>query len=121
MERRTFQPGDRLFREGEAGQEAYIIESGSVEISKRVGGDETRILGVSGKGEMIGEMALIDNAPRMASARAREQTVTIVVPRSSFSVRLEKSDPVVRRVLNLMIQRLRHQTDEASRRHTVVR
>ena len=121
LERRSFQPGERLFVEGEAGHEAYIIETGKVEIAKKVAGGEHCILDYSGKGEMIGEMALIDDAPRMASARATEPTAVLVVPRSEFERRLSGSDAVVRRVLQLLARRLRTQAGRVAERHTVVR
>ena len=121
MERRTFNPGDRLFVEGEVGNAAYIIEQGKVEIAKRVADGEHSVLDVSGKGEMIGEMALIDDAPRMATARATEPTVVLVVPRADFETRLENTDPVVRRVLSLLARRLRFQAARAAERQTVVR
>jgi CRP-like cAMP-binding protein len=121
VERRELKPGDRLFVEGQMGDEAYLIESGRVEISKRVGGDETAVVAILGKGEMIGEMALLDEAPRSATARVVEFTTVIVVPRRNFAERLEKSDPVVRRVIQSLVRRLREQTAANARAKTVVR
>ncbi|MEO5336711.1 MAG: cyclic nucleotide-binding domain-containing protein [Magnetospirillum sp. WYHS-4] len=121
MEKREIRPGERLFREGEPGIEAYIIESGRIEISKRIGEDETAVVAIVGKGEMIGEMALVDDFPRSATARVVEPTTVIVVPRADFEQRLSKSDMVVRRVLQILARRLRDQTDISARAKTIVR
>lgn len=121
LEKREYAPGKRLFLEGDPGTEAYIIEDGRIEISKRVGGDETVVVAVVGKGDMIGEMALIDDQPRMATARAMEPTRVIVVPRAAFAQRLEKSDPVVRKLLSIIVKRLRYQTNQNCERATIIR
>ena len=120
VERVAFDPGDRLFSEGDAGDFAYIIGSGQVDISKKVDNDEV-VVAVLGKGEMVGEMALIDDQPRAASVRATEATVAIVIPREAFEQRLAKADPVLRRMLQILIRRLRAQTDTVVRKSTVIR
>lgn len=61
--RETHSPGTVLFREGEAGEKAYYIEEGRVSI---VRGEET--IAVLGTGDIVGEMALIDDRPRTATA-----------------------------------------------------
>jgi len=66
-------------------------------------------------------MALIDDEPRMATARATEATVLLVIPRDNFTKRLEGSDPILRRLLGILIGRVRDLTREVARRTTVVR
>ncbi len=70
---RTFVPGDVLLREGDTGDAAYLIESGHVEISKMVDGRRV-VLNTLGPGAIVGEMALIDRAPRSATVTAVEQS-----------------------------------------------
>ena len=109
---RNFASGDYLFREGEPGDEAYLIKSGSVEISRRQGNRDTPLAKV-GRGGIIGEMALIDDQPRMASARALEIVETTVIPKNSFKqrlVRLQSVDPVMKRLLEVFVERIRVQT-----------
>ena len=65
--RRVFAAGTLLFAEGDAGDAAYIVESGRVSVFKTVKGRRVT-LGEIGPGGIFGEMALIDDQPRMASA-----------------------------------------------------
>jgi len=109
LERKTFQPGGTIFLEGEPADNAYLIEEGQVELTKRKDNDVV-VIGLVGRGEMIGEMALIDSALRSLSARCSEKTTVIVVPEEEFISRLDIVDPVIRRVLHLLIDRLRDQT-----------
>jgi CRP-like cAMP-binding protein len=60
--------GMLIFAQGDGGDQAYIVKSGMVEIFATADGSET-ILGVLEEGALFGEMALIDNSKRMASAR----------------------------------------------------
>ena len=69
LQRQTLQVGDRIFKEGEKGHLAYIVQSGEVEIFKVIDGVET-VPGRIGQGGIFGEIALIDSQPRMADARA---------------------------------------------------
>jgi CRP/FNR family transcriptional regulator, cyclic AMP receptor protein len=64
---REFHAGDVLFREGETGEEMYVIQSGLVQLLKRVGPDE-RALATLGRGEFLGEMAILNGKPRTATA-----------------------------------------------------
>ena len=120
LERRSFNPGDRVFREGEVGDCAYLVESGRLEISKDVA-DDVVVIGTFGKGAMVGEMALIDDVPRSATVRVVEPSVLAVIPRGTFAQRLENVDPVILQVLKLLSGRLRDQTAAAARKAPVIR
>ena len=72
--RESFSPGTLIVGEGQPGTVAYIIETGCVEISCLHGGKRV-VLAQLGPGELFGEMALIDEQVRSASARAIEPTV----------------------------------------------
>ena len=119
--RRTLNAGERLFREGEAGDNAYIVESGQIEISKRVGDNEQSVVAVVGKGALIGEMALIDGKPRAATARVVKPTVLIVIERDDLEARMKRSDPVVSRLLKVFTVRLRSETGKVANMKTIVR
>ena len=106
---RTFTAGDVIFSEGEAGDVAYLIVSGTVDILKRAG-DRDIVIGQVGPGNIIGEMALIDSQPRMATARTAEETTVNVIPREAIKARLdklEKFDPVLRRLMGMFVDRMR--------------
>ncbi|MEL0020034.1 MAG: cyclic nucleotide-binding domain-containing protein, partial [Rickettsiales bacterium] len=64
---RNLKAGDVLFREGAEGDDAYIVESGSIEISLDLPAGK-KVLATLGKGEILGEMSLIADAPRSATA-----------------------------------------------------
>lgn len=110
MEHKSFPKGEFIFRDGEVGELAFVIKEGAVDIVKEINGKET-ILGSIGKGAMFGEMALVDNKPRMASARgADDGAVLIVISRDVFKKRLEKSDPFIQSLLHAMAEKVRSLT-----------
>ncbi len=101
--------GEVLFEEGDHGNEAYLILAGTIEVFKRAGGRD-HVIATLGKGEIIGEMSLIDNQPRMASARVLDNTKLMVITQQSLNMRLhrlEQEDRVVRRLLDVLVNRLR--------------
>lgn len=102
LHRVNFSAGDIIFKEGDPGDSAYLIEEGSVEVSVS-STQHTRI----NKGELFGEIALIDQQPRTATVRALEDTVLIPIPRQLVKERLEKTDPVVRHLLLTILERYR--------------
>ena len=71
---KTFLPGDFIFREGEYGKVAYVIEEGEIELVKFTGDDYITLAEIS-KGALFGEMAIIDGSPRSGSARAKTSCV----------------------------------------------
>jgi len=109
LERRGYGPGDVIFREGDRGDCAYLVKEGSVEIYKTIDGKE-KILGAIGKGGIFGEMALVDDTPRMAFSRAVETTQLVVISRMMFNQKLEKTDPFIRGLLNIFADNIRRMT-----------
>ena len=106
LQRQTLQAGDRVFKEGDEGNMAYVVQSGEVEIFKIVDGKEV-VLGRVGQGGIFGEMALIDAKPRMAGARASKGSTIIVVTRDMFEQKLNKTDPFIRGLLNILVNSIR--------------
>lgn len=91
---RTYKPGDFIFREGDAANgEAFMIHEGKVEIRRRFG-DEERVLRVSGKGDLLGELGLFRNAPRSAHAVAAEPVTLMVIPANRLE-HLVRSNPAL--------------------------
>ncbi len=101
-----FAENDYLFEEGDVGDCAYIIESGSVELSIDKGG-KILVIATLGEGEVLGEMAIIDKRPRTATARALEETKTIAIPLDYIEQKIEAADPTVRLFLRLVMERYR--------------
>jgi len=101
--------GDILFEEGDLGDEAYLIQEGEIEVFQRIGNAE-HVIATLGKGEILGEMSLIDNQPRMASARVLDNTRLMVITQDSLRMRLhrlQQEDRVMRRLLDVLVNRLR--------------
>jgi CRP-like cAMP-binding protein len=86
--RRVFPKGTTIFKEGERADQAYILESGRVEIFKMIGGRRIR-LGVIGPHGIFGELALIDDGRRMAAAFAAEDSACLVVTREAIGHMLD--------------------------------
>lgn len=68
-----------LFREGEAGESLYVVFDGEVRISRRMSGRGEEPLAILGRGEVFGEMALVDDQVRSADARAHTEGCTVLV------------------------------------------
>ena len=101
LQRQLYGPGDEIFNEGDDGRLAYVVEEGEVEIFKTIDGNK-QVLGTVGKDGIFGEMALIDNQPRMAAARASKSTKIICVTRQIFDEKLNKADPFIRGLLKIL-------------------
>lgn len=102
---RKFKPGDVIFRQGDAGNEMYLIRSGKIKISRSAGNIE-KTLAVIKEGDFFGEMAVIDGSPRSATATAIEEVNLLIVDREAFKSQL-KDNPMIEYVLETMTRRLR--------------
>ncbi len=106
IDRRVFYAGAHIFREGAAGSEMFIVESGKVEIWKGTE-DHKKVLGYIGKNGVFGEMALIDSSTRMASALAVEETVCKVVDKTMFDKNMKTVDPFMQTVIQILTKNVR--------------
>lgn len=75
MQKRNYRSGEILFQEGQIGKAVFIIESGRVELSRRSPSGESRSLGILGAGQIFGEMALLEQLDRTATATVVEDGV----------------------------------------------
>jgi len=110
LQRRSFQAGALIFAQGQVGTRAYVVESGEVEIV-RVQGHNRRPLGKIGPGGIFGEMALIDDQPRMADAIALTACTCLVITREQFRAKLEAADPFVQGLLRIFVRNIRSMAD----------
>jgi CRP-like cAMP-binding protein len=98
--------GERVFEEGETGAEMFIIQSGEVEILK-TGDNQEHRLALLEEGDFFGEMAILENMPRTASARAVTDCQLVRIDRSTFD-QLVRNDPEIAiRMLRKLSHRLR--------------
>jgi CRP-like cAMP-binding protein len=107
LERRLVAAGQKVFSEGDAGDAAYLIDTGRIAIFKHVEGKKI-VLATLVKGAIFGEMAMVDDGPRMASAVALESSVLVAIPRQMFQQRLEGLDGFNRNLLHMLINNLRN-------------
>jgi len=109
-----FKAGDVIVREGEADSAAlYIIEDGSVEISR--GDGKSRVeLEVLGPGQYFGELALIDGEPRSASATAKEPVHVLTLDRQEFVDFVHRDPDAAMLIMAELARRLRHTNELVS-------
>ena len=116
LREKLFQANSVIFEEGDIGDAAYIIRSGEVEIRKGVRGNNPLRLAVLGKGDILGEMALFDDRPRMASAIALTNVEVIKMSKQEFLDKLSVLDPAMKGMVLTMVARVRSMADEFMRR-----
>ena len=111
---RRFVPKDTLIiEEGETGHSAYLLLSGFVEVYVEHMGKKT-VLAKLGAGQIFGEMALVFDEKRTASVRALENCNVIVITRDALKAKIEKSDPTVKALVEMLSRRV------VSSNHTLV-
>ena len=108
---RPFAAGDALFREGDPAREAFLLQEGRVRLVKRVRSVE-RSLMVVRPGDLFGESALLDDAPRNSTAVALTAGVALALDRTTFRPLLENHPNVATRVLDQLIRRVRDAEDQ---------
>ena len=106
IDREVFFSGSNLFRNGEPGNCAYLIEKGRVEISAHRNGKKF-VLATLNEGELLGEMALIDNSVRSATATALEETEVVVISVDYLKNKFSQADPMLKLLLNVILGRFR--------------
>jgi len=104
--------GGFVFREGEAGEEMYIIQEGSVEILRQFGPNQ-KLLATLEAGDFFGEMSMLENRPRSASARIKTDAKLLPVDPSTFDQMLREYPEVAVRMLRSLCGRLRRYEDDA--------
>lgn len=102
--------GETLFREGEIGDALYIVAEGQVDISA-----SGQWLETLGPGDILGEMALIDDQPRMATAVARTDCLLTRVSRAHFLTLVQRNPRFALQVMRIMSNRLRRAIPHLSR------
>ncbi len=84
VSREHFEPGETLFRQGEVGDRLYVIIDGEVDVVREDGSGNDTVVASLGKGDCLGEMALINDAPRNSTARTKTRVDALTLRRSTF-------------------------------------
>lgn len=104
---RSYNPGDLIFREGDMGNEMYIIQSGKVKITKQLKNGEEKTLVILGPGDFFGEMAVIDKDVRSANAVALDASRLIALDEEVFEMHMQTNPKIVKKILKNLTSRLR--------------
>ncbi len=110
----TFKKNTILMSEGETGECMYLIQSGSAKIYVSDDDGNELILFVEGPGSYIGEISLLDDAPRTASAVTLEKTQVLVVSKTAFIECVTDNPDIAFHIIRAMTKRLRRATEGIS-------
>ncbi len=105
---RDYPAGAALLRQGETGVGLFVIVSGRVRVSQHQEGGDEHELATLGRGEVLGEMSLLDDLPRSATATAVEPTQALVLPVWDFRAVLRDSPDIGIALLSVISRRLRN-------------
>jgi CRP/FNR family cyclic AMP-dependent transcriptional regulator len=102
---REFPKGTILFREGEPGNEMFVVQQGRVNVSKKVGEVE-KILSSMGPGEFLGEMSILNNKPRSATATCAEDSKLLVIDAKTFEAMIRGNAEIAVRMIKKLANRI---------------
>jgi CRP/FNR family cyclic AMP-dependent transcriptional regulator len=104
---KSFEPGQVIFKEGEPGSELFIIIEGEVEIRKRTSASTSKTLITFHKGDIFGEMALVEGKPRSATAIAAKPCRMLVMNEVLLDSMLENNPDFAKKMIRILAERIR--------------
>jgi CRP/FNR family cyclic AMP-dependent transcriptional regulator len=111
---RRFGSGQIIFHLGDPAGLLYIITNGKIKISHASSDGQEAVLAILGKGDFFGELALLDDSPRSATAEAIEPTEALTLHRDDFLSFLDNNPLFARHVLHILAIRIRHLNNQIS-------
>ena len=106
-----FSKGDFIFRQGEEGDEMYIVQSGQVAIRKTIAG-KRKTVNVLEKGDFFGEMSVLERLPRTADAEVLEDTGVISINSATFGEMIRSNPEIAVRMLRKYSMRMREYSEQ---------
>ena len=106
----SFDPGEIIVEPGQPCVGAFLIEAGKVEVFRK-SGDRKVVVAVLGKGEIFGEMALIDHVPHARYVRSVESTQCLLISRTQYEAMIEQTQPILKLFLTRVVRKLRKTTE----------
>jgi len=100
---KPYKKGSTLFVEGMPGEVLYIVAEGSIDIIKKTK-DGDKVIANLGKGEIVGEMSLIDSGARTATGKTGEDSKLIVVTKNSFMEMLDSDPAITAKILMALLR-----------------
>ncbi|HEX7707242.1 MAG TPA: cyclic nucleotide-binding domain-containing protein [Thermoanaerobaculia bacterium] len=110
------QTGEYVFQQGDAGNSMFIIEDGLIEIIKTVDSEERKLAELE-QGDFFGEMSVLDDQPREASARAGSECQLLRIDKSMFDQMLRQNPEIAVRMLRKLARRLRNVIADSFEHH----
>ncbi|MFT5417984.1 MAG: CRP/FNR family cyclic AMP-dependent transcriptional regulator [Gammaproteobacteria bacterium] len=107
FERQVLREGEVVFDEGDVGDQAYIVESGHIRISRRYDDGQDLVLASLVSGDLFGELALVDNKPRSATATATSDTELVTLSRDAFLRDLKENPHRSQELFKIFADRIR--------------
>lgn len=111
---RQFAQDETIIKESEAGETAFVIEKGKVEVSKEMNGKVVHIAYLE-KGATFGEMSMVDDMPRSATVRALEETMVREIHRDDLYSSMKENPDIVIKLLKSLFERLREANVQITR------
>jgi CRP/FNR family cyclic AMP-dependent transcriptional regulator len=111
---KQFEPGAKIFREGEVGDLMYVLLEGSVDLVKKLERGETVLKTVDTTNDFFGEMALLDDRPRSATAVATKPTKVLAVDGPTFESMIIANGKFALKIIKVLSARLRRSNEQVS-------
>lgn len=108
---RAFPRGTVIFKEGDAGREAYMLQQGTVRIFKTVAGRKVTI-GRVWPFQVFGELALIDDGPRMAAAIVDDDATCLVLTKDAIRTMMDQAPPGLNTLIHSLLATIRELGDD---------
>ncbi|MFZ4855832.1 MAG: cyclic nucleotide-binding domain-containing protein [Desulfuromonadaceae bacterium] len=108
---KTYEAGEIIFSEGEAGDDMFVVLSGNVEVVKASDDGELRLAEL-GPGEIFGEMAMFGRNKRSATVRAAGEVRAITIDRKMFMQKIHQDPSLAMRIMEKMSERIRKLNDD---------
>jgi CRP/FNR family cyclic AMP-dependent transcriptional regulator len=102
---REFSAGDVLFREGDPGDQMYVIQSGAIRITKNIAGVD-RVIAILGPGEFLGELAILNDKPRVATATVVSDARCLVIEAKTLETMVTRSGEIAMRLIKKLAKRI---------------
>ncbi len=122
---RTYQPGEYMFEINQPGAAMFVIEDGEVDVVRPTSSGELFVLAILKKGEFLGELALLDNSPRSASALVRKPTKALAIFREDLEdllkTRPELGGKIMKKLAEVIGMRLKATNDLLMRKDKELR
>ena len=113
--KKFFKAGSIILREGDYGEDMFIISSGRVEVCKTIQGQKVK-LGLLSRGDFFGEMSLLEGLPRSADVFALDDTELLIISAGGLLLKIRRDPTFALEMLRSLSGRLRNTTEQFSER-----